>query len=388
MNLGIDCRALQEEFPSGVSQYTRGLVNALIAHPKTADWTVTLFFNGAEFSRPEARQKMMDLIDLPFHGSGPTIQWKFGQMPNKLLTLLTVFGRPSIERLFGSVDLVLVPNVQFFPFTQTDVPVIQFLHDCSFVRMSDQQSIRSLLRHWFLRPQQQLQHAAEVVAVSKATGEDAKQLFAVPSKRLSVTYPGIPDRPVRIGNDAALAAAGIDPQRLLILAVGTIEPRKNIDALLIAFQKLRQHQSNVQLVVVGKAGYRSKELLRKTALMQDVKILDFCSDELVDALYQNATMSVYPSVFEGFGFPPLEAQRYGVPVIVGFHSSLQEVLKDSALYVDVLDAHALSRAMHAIASDQALRFDLIGKGLENTKRFSWKQTASRIIEACERTLRT
>ena len=77
-----------------------------------------------------------------------------------------------------------------------------------------------------------------------------------------------------------------------------------------------------------------------------------------------------------------------MPVIVGFHSSLQEVLKDSALYVDVLDAHALSRAMHAIASDQALRFDLIGKGLENTKRFSWKQTASRIIEACERTLRT
>jgi glycosyltransferase involved in cell wall biosynthesis len=107
----------------------------------------------------------------------------------------------------------------------------------------------------------------------------------------------------------------------------------------------------------------------------------------LDALYQKATLSIYPSLFEGFGFPPLEAQRYGVPVITGFHSSLQEVLKDSVLYTDVLDAHALTRAMQSILTDQKLRSNLIGKGLENIKRFSWEQTASRIIDACERALR-
>ncbi len=387
MNLGIDCRALQEEFPSGVSQYTRGLVNALIAHPKAREWTITLFFNGSRFSQPDVRKKMTDLIEMPFSDSGPKVEWKFSQIPNKALTVATVFGQPRIDRLFGDVDAVLVPNLQFFPFSKSSVPVIQLLHDCSFVRMSDQQSIKSLLRHWFLQPQKQLQHAAEVVAVSKATGDDAKRLFGVTTKQLSVTYPGIPERPVKIGNDSVLTTAGINPASAVILAVGTIEPRKNIDALLRAFQKLREQQTGVQLVIVGKSGYRSSAVLMNESLMKDVIILDFCSDELLDALYQKATMSIYPSLFEGFGFPPLEAQRYGVPVIAGFHSSLQEVLKDSVLYADVLDVHALTRAMQSILLDQKLRSELIGKGVDNTKRFSWERAASRLIDSCERVLR-
>ena len=175
MKIGIDCRALQEAYPSGVSQYTKGLVESVLQYADPENYEFVLFFSGQSLRAPAERKRIVDQLHIP---ETAHITWKFRSIPNKLLTAASFFGFPSLRQLFGDVDVVIQPNLQFTPLSD-DIPVIQVVHDFSFVRMSEEQSVKSVVRHWLLRPRAQLHHAAEVVAVSLATFADAQVIYTL-----------------------------------------------------------------------------------------------------------------------------------------------------------------------------------------------------------------
>lgn len=366
MRIGIDCRTLQEGQPSGVSVYTRHAVDALLQLPQMQAHTVVLFVNAYHFSAPW-------ITELQHTWSGPQVEWRIRRVPNKVVTVGEVLcGFPSTQWMFGDVDVIWVPSMQFFPVLRApSAPVVLTIHDVSFLRYPDCLSVKGRLWHQLLYPKRFVRRAVHLIAVSEHTARDVEQSYDVPKEKISVVYPGLH---AKVDNRAATPL--VEP---LIVSLSTIEPRKNIHTLLDAFEQVRVTHPTARLVVAGAAGWKSTPLIQRMNAQPGVEYRGYISEQEKAVLLLEASVFVYPSLYEGFGFPPLEAQQYGVPVVAGSHSSLAEVLGDSALRVDVLDVHSVSRAINHLLNDETLRAQLVARGLENVKRFSWEQTAEGIF---------
>lgn len=369
MRVGIDCRALQEPFPSGVSVYTRELLRALFDLPEASRHTFVLFVNGVHLG-DGIMQLQKEWADAP-------IEWRVRRMPNKLLTLAhMVSGTPSLQWMFGKVDAVFVPNVQFFPWRDKSVPFVMTVHDLSFERYRDCLSMKGRMRHRLIRPRKMIRAAAHVVAVSSHTAGDMEALYRTAPDKIETIYPGLNPRVLESKTAKEL------PKRY-ILSLATIEPRKNIEALLDAFVLVRKKNPDVELVVAGSAGWKSARTIERLHATEGVHYFGYVDEAFKQQLLDQATAFVYPSVYEGFGFPPLEAQESGVPVLVGNHSSLPEVLGNSALYADVMDIDSLARGMSHLLTDAALRDRLIQEGHNNTQRFQWSTSARHLLQLLE-----
>jgi glycosyltransferase involved in cell wall biosynthesis len=358
MRIGIDCRALQEPFPSGVSVYTRELLTALWALPEAQQHTFVLFFSGWSIDIASLKQEWRDA----------PVEWRVKRFPNKLLTAAHSVSRfPSARWMFGDVDMVFVPNLQFYPWRDNSVPYVVTVHDLSFERYRDCLSAKGRARHRLVQPRKMIENAACVITVSDHTASDVKTHYGIDAQRI---YPGL----------IQSTAYQESPTKKTLLSIATVEPRKNMDALLDAFAAVRQTHPDVDLVIAGGPGWKSRNTIEHMQQMDGVDYRGYVTDEQKQELLASATAFVYPSVYEGFGFPPLEAQQAGVPVLVGNHSSLPEVLGDSALYVDVMDVHALERGMLELLTDGALRDRLCAEGAQNVLRFSWKTSAQQVLK--------
>ncbi len=170
-----------------------------------------------------------------------------------------------------------------------------------------------------------------------------------------------------------------------VLYAGNIKPHKNVDRLIHAFSLLRQRGAgDTKLLIIGDemSKYQNlRRLVHRYQLHQHVRFLGFVPDETLAVLYRLASVFVFPSLYEGFGLPPLEAMAAGVPVITSNVSSLPEVVGDAALLINPLDAGAIAEAMARVLEDPALRADLIRRGHERVKVFSWEQAAARTYAA-------
>lgn len=378
MRIGVDCRPLQEKYPTGVSVYTLELLRALVQLPQAQEHTFVFFINESGLQKNSKR-----LSDIQAGLHFPNIEWAIHSVPNKLLTIAEVlFFRPHIEWMMGNVDVVFVPNMQFFPLQDPTVPVVLTIHDLSFERERYREclDVKGRLRHRFLRPRTFVNHAKHIITVSEHTRSDIQTLYGVPQEKTSVVYPGLAktDATEQRTNPEALPFE-LPPK--YILSLSTIEPRKNIDSLIEAFYVVQEQHPDVQLIIAGASGWKSpNEYFWRLKECTGVRYLGYVSESIKRQLLQNAQLFVYPSLYEGFGFPPLEAQTVGVPVIVGAHSSLPEVLGESALYADVLDVNSLARAMNHLLTDTALVQDLQKKGYENVKRFQWNTTAQQTLD--------
>lgn len=174
-----------------------------------------------------------------------------------------------------------------------------------------------------------------------------------------------------------------------ILSVGTLEKRKNIPNLLKAFYKLKKTDKNHKLVIVGGKGWRYEgifDYLCKLNLEKDVIFTGYISDEDLFKFYNTADLFVYPSLYEGFGLPPLEAMACGCPVITSNTSSLPEVIGDAGIMIDPTDSDALFDAIHRILNDDDLKAELSKKSLQRAKMFSWKKTARETWKVYEKVL--
>jgi len=211
-----------------------------------------------------------------------------------------------------------------------------------------------------------------LIAISENTRADAIRLLSLDPERVEVIYPGVPE--VYFGAQPRPA------QHPYVLYVGTIEPRKNVDTLLDAWQAFRLH-NDFDLVIAGSSGWRSEKTMARLASRPlGVRYLGYVPEDELPGLTAGATAFVYPSLYEGFGFPVAQAMAAGVPVITSNTSCLPEVAGDGALLVDPRSPAEIQAALEKLLTSESLRDRLRRAGTDRARRYRWDACARRSLE--------
>lgn len=217
--------------------------------------------------------------------------------------------------------------------------------------------------------------AAKIIAVSESTKKDIVRLLKIQPDKIDVIYPGQTTFPV-----GGKLPPKIKPKNY-ILFVGTIEPRKNLKNLLTAYSLLPTAiRNNYPLVIVGGKGWNNNIELAEIGKTPGVNWLGYVSNQELGALYRNASVFAYPSLYEGFGLPVLEAQQFGVPVVTSNVSSLPEAAGEGALLIDPKNPKSISRALQRVLEDKELHQKLSKKARSHAQKFSWEKAARETLE--------
>ncbi len=224
-----------------------------------------------------------------------------------------------------------------------------------------------------------------ILADSQATADDLSQHYTIPADKIRVVYPGYDEELAPITDPDVLAAARAKyalPERYLFF-LGTLQPRKNIARLVQGFAQWRSQseEQDVHLVLGGQAGWLYQEAW--TADVENVILTGYVADEDVAALYSGALALVFPSLYEGFGFPVLEAMRCDTPVLCANTSSLPELAGDAAVLVDPEDVEAIANGIGQLVSNAELRRQLVKKGRIQSEKFTWAQAAQQTLAVLE-----
>jgi glycosyltransferase involved in cell wall biosynthesis len=285
---------------------------------------------------------------------------------------------PRIEQWTGPVDVVHAVNYAAPP---ARAPVIVSVHDLTVIRFpelctADTLRYPALLRHAITR-------GAHVHTDSEFVAGEVREAFGLPPDRVTAIAPGLPE--VAGGDEArGRAAAGGAPY---VLALGTVEPRKNLPVLVDAFAAVAATVNDARLVVAGPDGWGRDAFQRAvdaSPAKERIVRLGYVNEQTRADLLAGASVFAYASVYEGFGFPPLEAMAAGVPVVASTAGSLPEVLGDAALLVDPRDADALAAAIEQLLSDREARVRYVKAGLQNVARFGWEDATDRFVDLYRR----
>lgn len=282
-------------------------------------------------------------------------------------------GRLAAMSGLARQEAVDVVHAIYFLPPRTGRPTVLTVHDISFERFPQFFSRKSLLRDRFL-VRASARTASRVITVSEASRRDLLELYGLPDDRVVAIPNGVNPRfrPAPVLRDAAEPPD--DSGSLKVLAVGTLQPRKNLlrllDALSIVARKIP-----VRLRVVGPDGHQGAAIRRRLGSAVPTEIVGWVSEEALAAEYQRADVFAYPSIYEGFGLPVIEAMACGTPVVTSTGGSLPEVAADAALVVDPYDVSALAEAILRIAEDGDLRRSLRARGLARAAEFTWERSA-------------
>jgi glycosyltransferase involved in cell wall biosynthesis len=280
---------------------------------------------------------------------------------------------PRIERWTGAVDVVHGTNYVPPP---SRSPVVVSVYDLGFVHFPELCTADALQYPTLLR--RGLARGAHVHATSDFVAEEVRAEFDLPAERVVRIYPGLPPT---YGGEAAAGRAVAGAERYVV-ALGTIEPRKNLPVLVAAFDQVADLDPDVVLVVAGQDGWGTDEFKVACARAKHagrIHRLGYVSAQARRDLLAGAQILAYPSRYEGFGFPPLEAMGAGVPVVASRGGAIPEVTGDAAVLVDVDDEDALAAALHQVLDDDALRSTLVMRGRARVEQFSWDAAADQLI---------
>jgi len=296
---------------------------------------------------------------------------------------------PSVELHLGC-DAILYPYWPSPPFRHKDAPPAAiFVHDLAFrIRPQEVPWQQRAYLGTVLGPA--LRHAAAVLVPSGSARRDLLDLYRVPGleSKVSVIAEGLPpDVP------AGPLPDGIEPG--FILAVGTVEPRKNYPRLLAAFRQLRAGRGSSpfiingrpglpQLVIAGRPGWAYGDTLQRIAAEPGVRYLGHVDEPTLTALYESASVLAFPSLYEGFGLPLLEAMSRGVPAVVGAAGALPELALGAAITVNPDDVDAITGALERLLSDEPLRQHLGSEGKRRAADFTWARAAEQTLEVLRR----
>lgn len=375
MRIGIDVRCLAEGKRTGVEEYTLGLLKELFARDTENEYI--LFFNAWRKSVP----------DFTWIEAYPRVTLRVFHFPNKLLNLaLWYFRYPKLDLLLGGVDIFFLPNLNFVAISR-DCRLVVTAHDLSFELFPETFSWKQRLWHYLIDFRRLARTADRVIAVSRSTRADLMTEYGVADERIVVIPSGVDPRFAPMDRNSPELMRVKEKYHLpyrFILYLGTFEPRKNIRSIIEAYETLRQtggpSVEKYELVIAGTPGWKCEDVREATQASpyrDHIHFPGFIADADKVALYNLASVFVYPSFYEGFGFPPLEAMACGVPVIVSHTSSLPEVVGQAGLMIDPYQPDELYRAMREILRDPGLLASHIREGKAQASGFSWGVTADR-----------
>lgn len=366
MRIGVDIRALLDRPLTGVGEYAFQLLDALLRDGH--DETYVLFSNSFH-----------ETPELPNTWPRDRYTLRTFRIPNKLLNLsLVLTGHPALDRLLSPIDCFFAPNLHFLPLTKK-IPFVLTVHDLSFHHYRSLFSFRRRLWHRLLMPERLFARADTLIAVSQATANDLTKTCGIPAEKIAMIHSGI--HIVQTTEDAkARARTRYHLPPHFLLSLSTLEPRKNLLTALDAYAQLRANFGyQGGLVIAGAPGWSRgpfHHALASHPYRNDVHVLPYVSSEEKHALYALADVFLYLSVYEGFGFPPLEAALQGTPVVAGHHSSLSEVMDDAAVLVDVHNVADVAHAVAVLLHDAPLRERLASAAARVSARYSWQETAA------------
>ncbi len=299
----------------------------------------------------------------------------------------------SWETLTSAPDLLFVPS-HVLPLIHPRCSVVT-VHDLGFHYYPE---AHTLFQNAYLRwsTRHNARTATLVLADSLATQRDLIRYYGLPADKISVVYPGRDETlaPVTAPSELAAVRARYDLQQPYLLYVGTLHPRKNLVRLVQAFGQLLSQPAtgpaNPILVLAGQKGWLYHEIsdeMRRLGLQGRVRLTGYLPDNDLAALLSGAVAFVFPSLYEGFGLPVLEAMACGTPVVCSQCSSLPEVAGDAALLVDPLDLEAITAALVRIVGDESLRRELVQRGFQQAQQFSWRRCAQEALAALEEAYR-
>lgn len=370
MTIGIDIRPLGSGRRSGVEEYIIRLLENLI--PLDPSVTYKLFYSS--HSQP--------LPDFPWLRA-PNVQVFRFKIPNRLLFFGQKFlGIPKIDKLLGGVDVFFSPH--FLPVSlSSGVKRVTTFHDLSFLRFPEFFPSSSRWWHRFVDPAKAAKFSDRLVAVSDSTARDLESFYDIDPARVLKIYSGV-DMGMTRPNQHDISRFKYDkvlPDKF-VLFLGTLEPRKNIIGLIRAFETIKQ--GDAHLVVAGSPGWLYKDILNfieNSPVLDKIRLFGPIREHERPLLYGSTSVFAYPSFFEGFGFPPLEAMACGVPVITSQNSSLPEVVGNAGILVNPYSISSIGAALDQVLNDQALSANLSERGQARAKTFTWLKTAQETLEA-------
>lgn len=399
MRILVDVRHLSDAQKTGVGEYTSELLRALFALGTEDEYE--LVSTGMTRHLEPSNGKMLFSLGKPanFHYSVP--ERTHLRLPNKLLKLTTLAARwPRLDRLAKTKpDLVWLPNLNFTTISP-GVPYALTIHDLSWKIFPEFFSWKMRLWHALSRPDELVQNAAAIIVPSTSTKEDVVRFFGKDAAKVHVVPHGINPAfsPTFTAQDHGVRSRHKLPKRF-VLFVGTLEPRKNVVALIDAVDAYRRETGDdLHLVLAGGWGWKSGAI-RKATRPKGIRHKDFNAWNPLSlkpnglkppswvhvlgyvpaadrpALYRAATAFAWPSAYEGFGLPVLEAMASGIPVITSHTSSLPELTNGAAILVNPFRTKEIAMALRELMSSEALRERLRREGLERAPEFSWEKAA-------------
>lgn len=375
MKIGIDYTAALKQ-SGGIGRYTRGLITTLARLDHENNYTLML--------TPDAPR-----AGLQFFRPHPKFGHKTYPLPERWMTVgwHRLYLPVPVEWFAGAVDLFHSPNFILPPTRQAKT--LLTVHDLSFIRHP--QGAVNKLRRWLEKVvPRSLARADHVLADSKSTKQDLIDIFTIPSEKITVIGAGVEPRFQPITRPDSLNAVRqryhLPISEEIILGLGTLEPRKNFTGLIRAFEQSPVRETH-HLVIAGGKGWLYDDIFAaaaSSAVTDRIHLIGFVADDDLPALYSLAGIFAYPSHYEGFGIPVIEAMACGTPVVCANNSSLPEVAGQAALQVAATDTAGLANALHRLAIDRSLREQCMAAGFLQARKFNWPVATKRLLRVYQR----
>lgn len=371
IRIGIDVTSAVAQ-GAGIGRYTRELVQALVRLDSKPSYCL--------FS---ARAPKLTVVADPLP-EAPNVEYRETWLSEKWLYRMwyRLHLPISVQRFTGEIDVFHSPDFVLPPVG--DIPSVLTIHDLSFIHYPEAFT-PSLLKYLNNVVPSSVARVNHVLADSLATKNDLIDIWQVPNEKVTVVYSGVNSsfRPVtdkeRIDHLRKKYELGDNPY---ILSVGTLQPRKNYEMLMRAFKPVADSYDH-QLIIAGGHGWMYEQIQKEIdqqGLGQRIRLIGFVEDQDLPALYSQASLFVFPSLYEGFGIPVLEAMACGVPAISSDSSSLPEVAGDAGLLISPVNQELWSKSIIQLLNDSARRTKMVAAGYLQARKFSWRKAAEQVLD--------
>ncbi len=365
MRIGLDIRNLVFS-RAGISKYTKNLIESLAEVDRQNEYTL--------FCNTKSR------CDWSKYGN---IQEKVIRLPNLGRFTEKFWEEILLPRELKNIDIFHSPR--FMLPRRKPCKFIDTIHDLTFKKFPRlfTKDTFTYVNNWV---ELAVKSADKIIAVSDNTKKDLIDLFNAPEEKIEVIYEGVEEiyRPLKLESSLRGIKDKYNLPEKFILFVGTIEPRKNLKKLIEAFGEFKKSgPAEHKLVIAGGRGWQYEDIFKavgKLGLSKEIIFPDYIPERDLPLIYNAADLFVYPSLYEGFGLPVLEAMACGVAVITSNVSSLPEVAGDAAVLVDPDDTRAIAEAMENVLQDNDLKRKMIENGLKRAAMFSWQEMAKKTLE--------